>query len=296
MSEIIKDYSGRDYRTVWQHPRAQFEDEFEGGIIKKLVSHEPGWFIDLGGGYGRLVPLYTKKGRNIVIVDYAPNLLEMAAETYASRDDVHLIAANAYHLPFKDSTFSAGISIRTFHHMNAPERFLGELSRVMRPQTHALIEYSNKRNLMRVLKKWNKSMQVDHEEYMDLQYGTHPRYFSQIAERVGLEVARNLGTGFLPRFLTEKTLSFKPLFSIIETLLDGLYGPLGLAPMNFSDLKKTREWSAKDTPPGTTLLEILACPVCKQGLTDHQSHMACSSCGKQFEKRGKIVDFRHVEN
>ena len=46
--EVIKDYTGRDYRTVWHGPRAAFDDRFEGKLIAELLPSEPGWFVDVG--------------------------------------------------------------------------------------------------------------------------------------------------------------------------------------------------------------------------------------------------------
>src|SRR5690349_15008911 len=95
--EILKDYSRRDYRTVWQEPRAEFENRFEGRIISAMLPAKLGWFIDLGAGYGRLYPHYARQGRKVVLVDYAPNLLDIAQKQYGTQKDTFFIAANAYH-------------------------------------------------------------------------------------------------------------------------------------------------------------------------------------------------------
>jgi len=149
---VIKDYTGRDYRTVWHGPRAAFDDRFEGKLIAELLPSEPGWFVDVGAGYGRLYPLYARPDRRVVLVDYAVNLLEVAAETYSGQDGLYFVAANAYHLPFRAGSFDAGLSNRTFHHMAHPQAFLDELGRVLRSGAHAVLEYSNKRNLLRVVR------------------------------------------------------------------------------------------------------------------------------------------------
>ncbi len=124
---------------------------FENQLAQRLLSPDPGWFIDLGAGYGRLYPLYARPGRKVVLVDYAPNLIAQAAHSLGDQSDVSFIVANAYHLPFRPGVFSAGLSVRTFHHMSAPERFLGECARVFEPGGHMVVEYSNKRNILRGL-------------------------------------------------------------------------------------------------------------------------------------------------
>ena len=214
--EVLKDYTGRDYRTVWQKPEAKFEDRFEEKIIEQMMPTKLGWFIDVGGGYGRLCPQYTREGRKVVLVDYATNLLDMAAREYGMNKDIFFIAANAYHLPFQDEVFDAAITIRTFHHMNLPLKFFQEFSRVLRSRSEVLFEYSNKRNILRILKNPRRSLRKDHEDLADWQFGTHPAYLRDIAKEAGFEVERTVGTAFFPRFLTEKTVFLEPILAGIR--------------------------------------------------------------------------------
>src|SRR5205085_6553252 len=147
------------------------------------------WFVDVGAGYGRLYPLYARPDRRVVLVDYAVNLLEVAAEKLGDAD-VAFVAANAYHLPFRAGSFAAGISIRTFHHMAQPHQFLDELGRVLRRGAHAVLEYSNKRNLLRMARYGPSSLRRDHEHWGELLFGTHPDHLRQLASSAGFDVGR----------------------------------------------------------------------------------------------------------
>lgn len=293
--EVIKDYNERDYRTVWAHgARSDFEDRFETALLERLLSSDPGWLIDLGAGYGRLYPIYARPDRAIVMVDYAVNLLEIAADTYGDRPDVHFVAANAYHLPFRQETFAVGLSNRTFHHMAHPELFLEELARVMTPGSHVAIEYSNKRNVLRVMRYGRRSLREDHEHYGELLFGTHPRLFSRLARSAGFEVGDTYGTGFFSRFLFERTKrAFRPL-AAAETVADASLGRLDLAPMHFVDLR--RENGAGPAPRASdgSLLEILQCPACAGDLAEAEGGLSCRSCERQFPRIGAVLDLRHV--
>lgn len=288
--EVVKDYSGRDYRTVWQAPRADFEDRFEAALIRRLAPSEPGWFLDLGAGYGRLLPLYERPGRRVVLVDYALNLLELAAETYAGRDDVDYVAANAYHLPFRGGSFAAALSVRAFHHMTAPQRFFEELARVVRPGAGVLLEYSNKRNLLRLLRFGRSSLRRDHEEYGDLLFGTHPEHFAQLAAGAGFGVGRTLGTGFLSRVVGERTRGAFGLLAAAETAADALLGP-ALTPMNFAQLRRLGADAA--VGEGSSLAALLQCPACGGELADAGGGMRCAACEREFPRVGAVVDLRH---
>ncbi len=293
--EVIKDYNERDYRTVWAHgARSDFEDEFETALLRRLLSPAEGWLIDLGAGYGRLHPLYARPGRTIVMVDYAVNLLEIAAETYGDRDDVHFVAANAYHLPFREAAFSVGLSNRTFHHMAHPDVFLDELARVMRPGSHVALEYSNKRNALRLLRYGRPSLRSDHEHYGELLFGTHPRLFASLARSAGFELGATYGTGFFSRLLFEQTKAAFGVLAVAERLADASLGKLELAPMHFVDLRRAN--GAHSSAPAETagLADILQCPACGGELEETQDGMSCLACHLAFPRAGRVLDLRYV--
>ena len=63
----IQDYSKVDYREFWKGFSKSYLDKKEKYIIQKLIPPVSGWFIDLGCGYGRLLPAYLKSNRQIVM-------------------------------------------------------------------------------------------------------------------------------------------------------------------------------------------------------------------------------------
>jgi SAM-dependent methyltransferase len=290
--DVIKDYSGRDYRTVWHGPRAAFEDRFEGKLIEEMLPGAGGWFVDVGAGYGRLYPLYAAEGRKLVLVDYAVSLLEEAARTIGAGNGVEFVAANAYRLPFRPGSFDGGISIRTFHHMASPQRFLDEFGRVLRGGSHALLEYSNKRNVPRILRHGRRSLRKDHEDYGDLLFGVHPAYFEELAASAGLTVEETRGTGFLSRIVTERTRSAVPLFAAAESGLDAVLGR-GLAPVEFVRLRAGAR-PAADPEPAAGLVDLLRCPACGGAVRDAADGMRCESCRRQYPRVGAVLDFRYL--
>jgi SAM-dependent methyltransferase len=286
--ETIKDYSGRDYRTVWEGPKARFEDRFETAIIRRLLSPAPGWFLDLGAGYGRLQPLYARPDRRVVLVDYAVDALELAARVLGEREDVHYVAANAYHLPFSAAAFDAGISIRTYHHMNVPQRFLDEVGRTLRGGARFLVEYSNKRNALRLVRYGRRALRRDHEHYGELLFGTHPHYFAELCRRAGLTVVRSEGTGFFPRVVERVPAVAAPL-ALGERALDASLGR-SLAPMTFADVVKSRP---DERSEADSLGDLLRCPACGGGLQDGDGPMTCADCDVRYPRVGAVLDLRH---
>ncbi len=288
--EVIKDYNATDYRTVWQKPEAIFSGRFEDRLARRLLATDPGWFVDIGAGYGRLHPLYARPGRRVVLVDYAANLIQLAAEALAGDESVWFVVADAYHLPFRDDVFAAGLSVRTFHHMTAPGAFLRECARVLNPGAHVVVEYSNKRNLPRLARHPRSALARDHEEYGHLHFGTHPAAFAELAAAAGFRVERTLGTGFLSRLVTERTRAAATPLAAAETALDVALGGVDLAPMSFADLVKGD--GAAGARPALEFDDLLRCPSCAGELARQEGEMRCEGCGRAYSRDGRVLDFR----
>jgi len=299
----IRDYNQVDYSQFWTGFSKSLFDKKEQRIVQKLIPSTPGWFVDLGCGYGRFLPAYVNSNRKIVLVDYALNLLEEAANKY-SQENIYFIAADVYHLPFRDNIFDCGLSVRLFHHINAPRSFLREISRVFREGASIVLSYSNKKNLLRILKHGAKALQHNHEQYGEMLFGTYPVYFDELCRNEKFVVNTTRGTGFLDQIFRDRV-SLNQLFgrmpslaqplSIIEDIIDFTFGRLHLLPNHFALLNKKSEKkiSSVDFEFYQNLIEILACPSCRSShLTKQEKTYTCSDCGKAYPMYGRIVDFR----
>ncbi len=299
----IQDYNQIEYSQFWTGLGKSFLDKKEQRIVQKLTPPTTGWFIDLGGGYGRLVPAYINSGRKIVLVDYALNLLEDAARRYP-HENIHFVAADVYHLPFRDGVFDCGLSVRLFHHINAPHAFLSETSRIFREGANFVLSYSNKRNLLRILKNGAKAFEHDHAKYGEMLFGTHPAYLDELCRNAKFVVDTTRGTGIFDQIFRvtpslERLFVRMPLLSqsllVMEDIADFALGWLRLLPIHFSLLYKSsgNKTSPVDIKRYQNLIEILACPSCrKTHLSKHENAYTCSDCGKTYPIRGRILDFR----
>ena len=299
----IRDYNQVGYSQFWTGFSKSLFDKKEQRIVQKLVLPASGWFVDLGCGYGRFLPAYVNSNRKIVLVDYALNLLEEAANKY-SQENIYFIAADVYHLPFRDNIFDCGLSVRLFHHINAPRSFLREISRVFREGAGIVLSYSNKRNLLRILKHGSKALQHDHEQYGEMLFGTHPVYFDKLCKNEKLVVNTTRGTGFLDQIFRDRA-SLNQLFDrmsflaqpllVIEDIMDFAFGRLHLLPNHFALLNKRSEKKSSSVDSGSCreLIDIMACPDCRSShLTKQEKTYTCSGCGKIYPIYGKIIDFR----
>jgi SAM-dependent methyltransferase/uncharacterized protein YbaR (Trm112 family) len=286
------------------NPLQDLIDRSDFRILRQLLPSTPGWFVEIGSGRGRLLPVYHRPDREIVLVDSRLGLLETARQTYR-QSNLHCIRADAYRLPFRSDAFAAGLCVRAFQELAAPGAFLDELARVLRPDARFVLSYANKRNLLRLLRRGRRCFRHDHEPTGENMFVSHPRYLEQLLQPAGLSPLRSQGSGFAEQLLGPGRLFYPllralpflfPLFVLADRPLNRALGPLGLLPHNFLVLRK--QALAPTVAPGAAdvpgLAAILACPDCRSfPLPYDQARDAytCSTCARCFPSRRGVLDF-----
>jgi len=111
------DFFDYDYAQYWKV--RQYEDQAEKHVLEQIFKDKNGkWFVDIGGSYGRLTPTYYNSYTNPILLDYSLKTLQKNYSVIKKQfPNVELIAANAYHMPFKDNVFDGGLMVRVLHHI-----------------------------------------------------------------------------------------------------------------------------------------------------------------------------------
>lgn len=91
----------------WQEIADKGPTERQFQFIKNAVSKE-GWVLDLACGTGRHSRPLTQEGFNVVGLDVSSTLLKIAKQL---QPEAQLVKADIRHLPFKENTFSAALSL-----------------------------------------------------------------------------------------------------------------------------------------------------------------------------------------
>jgi ubiquinone/menaquinone biosynthesis C-methylase UbiE len=294
----IVDYSRDDFREYWRGAAKAFLHESECRILRGLLPASPGWFLDVGAGFGRLTPVYAGGGRKIVLIDYAVNHLQMALERHGA-GVCGAVAADAGHLPFRDGVFRGGLSVRLFHHLKEPERFLREFARVLRPGAPAVVNYMNRRSLLRLIRFGPSGFRRSHEPIPNLLYLTHPAWFRHAAEEAGFTTGPRRGSGFAhqivhdqPRLTDwmDRAPAFRAAMTGISRAADAVLGRIDLALMEF--VRLTRTGRPSGVPEPASFLDLLACPTCRSELVETGSGVRCAGCGRAYLKQGGVYDLR----
>ena len=292
----VCNYEGSDYQTsFWDKGGREYEDRTEAIALKRLLPKSGRLLLELGAGAGRNTPRYLGFGR-IVLLDYSRTQLEQAQQRLGISDKYIYVAADAYRLPFIDGLFDAATMIRTLHHMADAPKALGQVKNVLGSGGVFILEFANKLNLKAIFRyllgrqKWSP-FTLESVEFAKLNFDFHPKAVRNGLQDLGFAIEKTLTlshfrVGFLKRIIPTSILVF----------LDSLFQWTGawwqLTPSVFVRAKVVRRDGIPPHRPDH-VLSFFKCPNCGHSpLLDKKDYLECSSCGKRWEVKDGIYDFR----
>lgn len=111
-------------------------------FARNYINDGPILDIASGTGYGSEL-LHSSCRAMVVGVDVDWPSLKAARRTYAN-PRITFLAASGTHLPFRDTSFAAIVSLETIEHIQEDRTFLSELRRVLRPDGICVISTPNR--------------------------------------------------------------------------------------------------------------------------------------------------------
>lgn len=295
----VCNYEGSDYQSsFWDQGGREYEDRTEAIAIKRLLPKKGRILLELGAGAGRNTPRYLGFDR-IILLDYSRTQLEQAQQRLGTSDKYIYVAADAYRLPFVDGLFDAATMIRTLHHMADAPKALRQVKNVMRSDGIFILEFANKLNLKAILRyllgrqTWSP-FAPEPVEFVKLNFDFHPHTVRKWLEDLGFTIEKTLTlshfrVGFLKQLIPTG----------IVVWLDSLFQRTGalwqLTPSVFVRARKiVRNPHGVETRPAlANATMVFKCPDCGYyGLANEKTHLKCLSCGKKWEVKDGIYDFR----
>lgn len=303
------------YRDFWLGHGREYENLSEQLIVKKLLPGSGRYALDIGGGFGRLLPLYAKKFEVCVILDYSVKNLKRAKALAISEGitNLLLVAGDAVNMPFCDGFFDFAISVRLSHHFEEPGGIVSEASRVLVDGGCFIFEFANKRNFKSIL-MWMAGKQKDNPFSISPKLvgknirNFHPKQISGVLHESGFGHIRRLSAsnfrlGILKRALGSKFLARADL------VLSGILGLVCFGPSIFTRSYLDKEERPLQEKDGCFLNNIFKCPECGRSLTldveyppDKRfdllrvdllpSSFKCGGCGFAISEHDGIFDFR----
>ena len=94
--------------------------------------------LDVGCGEGYVSRELTRRGHRMVGIDESPYMIKAAAEASVGGEEYML--GDAYHFPIADGLFDAVVSNFLLVELEYPDRFVGEVARVLKPHGRLLAQ------------------------------------------------------------------------------------------------------------------------------------------------------------
>jgi ubiquinone/menaquinone biosynthesis C-methylase UbiE len=138
-------YNTYDYAVFWKG--RDFEDRADRIAISRFIKKIPPphrEIIDVGGGMGRIAPLYEKRWDHAVILDPSRTQLAVAKKNVEHPEKIDFVEGLAESIPLPAASCDTAICVRTFHYVEDPRRAVREIGRILVPGGYLILEIPNK--------------------------------------------------------------------------------------------------------------------------------------------------------
>lgn len=309
MSQVAQyDKYNYDYTDYWNN--REYEHAAEHKAIASLLRKESGKrFIDIGGSFGRNLPLYAHKYDEVIIMDYSlKTLLKYEKKILDAYPNAKLVAGNVYNFPFLDGSFDGALMVRVLHHINEPNKYFEGVADILTENGLLVQEFANKVHIKAVI-KWVLKRQFEnfdttpyqqesHEgqglegsEEKSIFLNFHPKAIKEMMEGSSLHITHKTGCSFLRSPAIKRLLPVSAMLAG-ESILKSTLGWTNIPPSIIYKASKVTGKKRTANKLNKTFSEILACPDCRKPLEISHNNATCSQCNKTYEKHSTIWDLR----
>lgn len=148
-------YDNYDYPAYWKGREYEHNSEFL--AIKKLLFRIPkvDRSIEIGAGFGRLLPAYQFRVKKIVLSDPSAKLIAKARNKYRNNKRVEFIQSTLDNLKNRKraKSFDLCIMVRVLHHIEDIDKAFENVSNLLKDKGYFILEFPNKSHLKAIFKK-----------------------------------------------------------------------------------------------------------------------------------------------
>jgi SAM-dependent methyltransferase len=290
----VCDYEGSAYRTEFWGQGREYEDAVERVALRRLLPATGRRMIDIGGGYGRLFPLYSGYDE-VVLFDYALSQLRQGRELWGDaapggRPRYTYVAGDFYRFPFAPGLFDTVAMVRTLHHAADAPAVLRGVAQILASGGTFVLEFANKRNLKAILRRllrrqaWSP---FDREpvEFVELNFDFHPAWMREQLAGVGLTIQKTRAVSYFRVGLLKRAVPTGLLVA-----LDRLLQPTGALCRLSPSVFVRCQGGDKAAPAAGAFFR---CTVCGSTmLVEEGDILSCTDCDARFAIRDGIYDFK----
>ena len=201
--------------------------------------------IDIGGGFGRLLPVFKERFGKITIFDYSSKLLNTAKERAGSLGiDIKTINGDVNDIfNLVDEKYNCVTMVRVSHHLDDLEKVFIQIRNILNKDGVFILEVANKIHFKSVVSNLLKgnfkyfnldSVSVATRDVTFLNH--HPKYVENILKHVGFTIESTLSVSNLRHPFIKKVIPLGVLLKI-ENLLQNVGSKVYFGPSIFYRLK-----------------------------------------------------------
>lgn len=142
-------YDTYDYPSYWEGRDYEHNSEFI--AIKGLLTRIPkiDKIIEIGTGYGRLIPSYSFRAKKIVVSDPSASLLTKARKKYKNIKKIEYIQSGILNIKksTKPTKFDLVVMVRVLHHINDIDKAFEIIYSLLNKGGYFILEFPNKSHL-----------------------------------------------------------------------------------------------------------------------------------------------------
>ncbi len=246
---VLADYNDKNYDYTKYWDGRDYENASEFVALERLLPNnydENKKVIDVGGGFGRLLPIFKKRFGVIYIFDYSKKLLETAEENAeklgikitTTNGDVNEISS------LVDAKFDFVTMIRVSHHLDNLERIFLQIRDILNEDGVFILEVANKihfKSLISNVIKGNfeylnkDSVSVATKDVTFLNH--HPKKVEEILNKCGFKIEKKLSVSNFRHPFFKKYIPFKILI-FLEKIMQKIGARMYFGPSIFYKIYK----------------------------------------------------------
>ncbi|MBU0650182.1 class I SAM-dependent methyltransferase [Patescibacteria group bacterium] len=235
------DYNDKDYDYIKYWEGRDYENASELTALAKLLPVKGKRILDVGGGFGRLIPVYQKRFSEAVIFDQSRKLLKQAQDKAKSMNmAMKTKVGDIYKLSdYELGTFDCVVMVRIAHHLEDLDKAFLEVSKVMNKNGIFILEFANKlhaKSAMRNAAKLNfnyfRTDPVSRASKDVTFLNFHPDYVERLLKNNGFKVKEKLSVSNFRLDAVKRSVSKESLL-VLENLLQKPFSHINFGPSIF---------------------------------------------------------------
>lgn len=139
-------YDTYDYTSYWNE--REYEHESEVISLKSLLNQIPevSKALEIGGGFGRLVPHFSYRAKSVTLTEPSAKLLSLAKDRLSNLNNVVFVQSTLENLikKFRKNSFDLVVMIRVMHHLPNHKQVFATINSLTAPNGYLIIEFANK--------------------------------------------------------------------------------------------------------------------------------------------------------